>query len=187
MQKALLFASLWAVPANAVELSCVNYGYPTDVAWCSHPLGFIPGVDEVLIDHPGVFRADLNFELPLENDAVLSGYRMYHTDFYSASGEIVLGVDEPGDIFFSETIIPTGTTRYSFQYAVPDFLWGSDRVNRVVYGTNNDFQIMGPIPRFKIELSRLNAVPEPASWAMMIAGFGLIGATLRWKAPMLSA
>jgi hypothetical protein len=27
-----------------------------------------------------------------------------------------------------------------------------------------------------------NAVPEPATWAMMIAGFGLVGATLRRKA-----
>jgi hypothetical protein len=30
-----------------------------------------------------------------------------------------------------------------------------------------------------IAVSAASAVPEPASWAMMIAGFGLVGATLR--------
>jgi hypothetical protein len=27
----------------------------------------------------------------------------------------------------------------------------------------------------------VSAVPEPASWVMMIAGFGLAGAALRWR------
>ena len=33
----------------------------------------------------------------------------------------------------------------------------------------------------------LNAVPEPASWAMMIAGFGLVGAAMRRREAFLAA
>jgi len=31
------------------------------------------------------------------------------------------------------------------------------------------------------------AVPEPAAWAMMIAGFGLVGASLRRRKPLIGA
>jgi hypothetical protein len=40
----------------------------------------------------------------------------------------------------------------------------------------------------RIELTIGNAVPEPATWAMMIGGFGLVGAALRRRAtPRLAA
>jgi len=29
----------------------------------------------------------------------------------------------------------------------------------------------------------LDAVPEPATWTLMIAGFGLVGATMRRRSP----
>ena len=34
-------------------------------------------------------------------------------------------------------------------------------------------------PEIRVELVKVAAVPEPATWAMLIAGFGLIGAALR--------
>jgi hypothetical protein len=33
------------------------------------------------------------------------------------------------------------------------------------------------------QVLRIAAVPEPASWAMMIAGFGLVGSALRRRTP----
>jgi hypothetical protein len=47
----------------------------------------------------------------------------------------------------------------------------------------NHFYVFGftdeDLPGFKAQL--LSAVPEPASWMMMIGGFGLVGAALRRK------
>ena len=45
------------------------------------------------------------------------------------------------------------------------------------------FQWLAPrVNSFSAELSSLQPVPEPASWAMMIAGFGIAGAAMRRKA-----
>lgn len=52
-------------------------------------------------------------------------------------------------------------TSYTFQ------LWSRLRVNPMVDGTNNEIADFGP--------RLFAAVPEPASWAMMIAGFGMAG------------
>ena len=34
---------------------------------------------------------------------------------------------------------------------------------------------------------RVGAIPEPASWAMMLAGFGLVGASMRRRKPVSAA
>jgi hypothetical protein len=45
------------------------------------------------------------------------------------------------------------------------------------------FDFSGPfVSSFAATLAPTNAVPEPASWAMMIAGFGVAGAAMRRKA-----
>lgn len=58
-------------------------------------------------------------------------------------------------------------------------LWSRLRANPMLDGTNNEIADFGP---------RLTAqVPEPASWAMMLAGFGLAGATTRRRRPTAAA
>ena len=42
---------------------------------------------------------------------------------------------------------------------------------------NNENSILWDISNFRVSVA--NAVPEPASWAMMLIGFGVVGATLR--------
>ncbi|MBO9669954.1 MAG: PEP-CTERM sorting domain-containing protein [Sphingobium sp.] len=37
----------------------------------------------------------------------------------------------------------------------------------------------GPNQSYMVKLKYNGAVPEPASWALMIAGFGVVGAGLR--------
>lgn len=54
--------------------------------------------------------------------------------------------------------------QYTFQ------LWSRFRSNPAVDGDNTEVADFGP---------RITAVPEPASWMMLIAGFGLAGAALR--------
>jgi len=58
--------------------------------------------------------------------------------------------------------------------------------------TEGYFTLNGPgFAPFKLDNIRYSAftigVPEPASWAMMIAGFGAVGATMRRRRPMQPA
>ncbi|WP_448582693.1 PEPxxWA-CTERM sorting domain-containing protein [Thermaurantiacus sp.] len=59
---------------------------------------------------------------------------------------------------------------YSGTPAAPTFLRGS-------FGLNDPFGT--PAARLTIA-----PIPEPASWAMLIAGFGLVGSALRRRAPV---
>lgn len=54
-----------------------------------------------------------------------------------------------------------------------------DGVVRVTYSLANDIRALDNV-RFLVE-TPLAAVPEPASWAMMIAGFGMVGGALRTR------
>ncbi len=50
--------------------------------------------------------------------------------------------------------------------------FGSDRVTKVIfYSTGNSFELDN--------IATTSAVPEPATWAMMIVGFGLVGGAIR--------
>lgn len=71
----------------------------------------------------------------------------------------VFRVDDPFSVHYSNNEI----WRYSFS------------VKPTVYISN---YTGGPV-NYTISLAYIQAVPEPAAWAMMIAGFGLAGMTLR--------
>ena len=51
------------------------------------------------------------------------------------------------------------------------FDFGKERVNQVIFHSDND--------AFEFDNIAAGAVPEPATWAMLIAGFGLVGASMR--------
>ena len=51
------------------------------------------------------------------------------------------------------------------------FDFGNDRVNQVVFSATGD--------AFEFDNIAAGAVPEPATWAMLIAGFGMVGASMR--------
>lgn len=55
------------------------------------------------------------------------------------------------------------------RYMTYDF--GADRVTKVVFSSNGN--------SFEFDNIAVSAVPEPGAWALMIAGFGLMGAALR--------
>jgi hypothetical protein len=60
-------------------------------------------------------------------------------------------------------------------------LWSRLRVNPASDGTNAEVADFAPNGR-----AIYASVPEPTSWAMMIAGFGLAGAALRRRTPRLA-
>lgn len=51
------------------------------------------------------------------------------------------------------------------------FDFGSDRVDRVVFSSESN--------SFEFDNIAVSAVPEPGVWALMISGFGMLGAALR--------
>lgn len=52
-------------------------------------------------------------------------------------------------------------------------------------GGNGAFQ--GERPRMQIDFLGVEPVPEPASWVMLVAGFGAVGATLRRRRTLAAA
>jgi hypothetical protein len=78
----------------------------------------------------------------------------------------VLDVVGGGDPFATRSIFFTAGSAASFTFSI-----GTDSIDAV-----------GPIlDNVRLDITRANvaAVPEPATWAMMIMGFGLVGASLR--------
>ncbi len=53
------------------------------------------------------------------------------------------------------------------------YSFGSDRVTQVIFSSSGN--------SFELDNIAVSAVPEPATWAMMIAGFGMLGAALRGR------
>lgn len=79
---------------------------------------------------------------------------------------------------------PTGNTRWLGQREnVEDYIGGSASVS---YSSNPEWQLYtgGIDQRFRTFVSELTptataAVPEPATWALMLTGFGAVGAAMR--------
>ena len=58
------------------------------------------------------------------------------------------------------------------------FDFGNDRVNEVIFSSTGN--------SFEFDNIAAGAVPEPATWAMLIMGFGFVGAALRRRQPGLT-
>lgn len=69
----------------------------------------------------------------------------------------------------------TGPALFSGPASSPVFATGTFTLNSIVSGRST----------LTISEAVVAAVPEPASWAMMIAGFGLVGAAMRRKAAQI--
>ncbi|MCG2841912.1 PEPxxWA-CTERM sorting domain-containing protein [Sandaracinobacter sp. RS1-74] len=59
------------------------------------------------------------------------------------------------------------------------FDFGADRVNEVIFSSTSN--------SFEFDNIAAGAVPEPATWAMLILGFGMVGAAMRRRASTLAS
>lgn len=89
-------------------------------------------------------------------------------------------------VYSSATGLFTATTpRLSFAsggYALTEFTWFRSNNNTVGAFSTNATPVIGPGSRADYQGSfTLVAVPEPATWALMILGFGVVGLTLRTR------
>ena len=102
----------------------------------------------------------------------------------------VLGGGQPTDMIASTSIgnpngsignfnpYILGTATFTFDLAGASLLRLADL--QFSFGTNHEFKGFGTcISGCGGTINPLSGVPEPASWAMMIVGFGMVGAILR--------
>ena len=93
-------------------------------------------------------------------------------------------------IYFTSTVASGGIVRYTNGSDVGDTVAGNADLSILSgYGKSYPFTNTYQPRNFNGELTySLNgAVPEPASWALMIGGFGLVGASLRRRREAVSA
>ena len=91
---------------------------------------------------------------------------------------------ETGSIFFGPGAAPGAYTNW--RSGEPNNIFGAEN-SLVVNGGWNDGTGTSEYVGYVVEYSAgATAVPEPASWAMLIVGFGLIGAIQRRRNPSIA-
>jgi hypothetical protein len=107
----------------------------------------------------------------------------YFISFNDASGGLITQAFTPGlGNFFDFTSYVTGGV-FAFSVTGIDESLLLDPTSTTAFKTGLLFNITGPttinISQTPITIDVGGAVPEPATWAMMIAGFGIVGAGMR--------
>lgn len=146
-----------------------------------------------LISSPGKYRLSWTFDRPLgfNSEGEAEGVMIFHqfgwvmddyeggewkwgaseefddSFFVSSAGSLILEIPEPR--------IHNHDEEGYYQSTYWDYLSG--------FGLHGDYALASPLG-YRLTLAQ---VPEPASWALMIAGFGLVGGALRRKGEALRA
>jgi hypothetical protein len=116
------------------------------------------------------FLAGFLFSKLLDLSVVLSGASTAVFDMPAPANNFTLGWDVASEVGFNN---------YSLSFIAPEdfdlrFRFGA----RAVAGMPSDG--LGPLlDNVKLDITSPAAVPEPATWAMMLMGFGALGAVLR--------
>ena len=133
--------------------------------------------------------------LPSEGDPFIGeivGYAgaLLPQDWMLAQGQL-LSISQHAALFSILGATYGGDGRQTF--ALPDLrgrtILGTDALHVVgdISGERNTALTIDQLPAHDHSLPDVGGVPEPAQWLLMLAGFGLVGATLRRRRPALAA
>jgi subtilisin-like proprotein convertase family protein len=152
-----------------VTISGLSHSFPDDIAAV---LVGPTGVQVTLFDGPGESADANNLTWTFDDAASLQ---------LPSSGTLVSGsfraMNQYGSSFSGLPAGTRGTLLSAFNGLNPNGLWSLYVEDFVVGDVGN---ISGGWS-LSVTAAPLNTVPEPASWGMMLAGFGLVGATLRLR------
>ena len=183
--RAVLFAAalLGATPASALsfvqagsflpqgQYNVLELGFGQGNIYDGNPLGFGPS---------GIYRVSFTLSaLPTTID-----FDLFLTEVereYDEDGNFVSISQQFGQTFGSDAV----TLHAAFLHKIPrpylvDYGWSTVEGSwlSAVYLAATFSQDGVPID-YELRADRIGAVPEPATWTMLIAGFGLVGTTLR--------
>lgn len=183
--RAMLIATLLAAsPAAAVEY--VDFNMPVPGTWRTYELkvaggtltdAYVEAYNELALS----WWEDFGDEEP---NWVIWGNNYFEIDSCSPGGCGALGYLRnfsltPQRLRFSY-LLPTDYANCPTRPKIPFAVCGESRYNAVLSGT---LAYEGQ-PGARLSIS---AVPEPATWATMIIGFGVIGAALRRRPQAVTA
>jgi len=169
---AMATVCLVAAPAAALTLT-------PDTGWSDDLLVFPSGPT---VGSPIDFTVDVASSFKL-TDCCVAGdtYRLFSSGSLLATSSYYGGAPLPqysGNSFYE-------AFWESPAYSKIDYLIGPGTYSFIVVGDG-----AAGVPAslgLRVDTVVTAAVPEPSTWAMMIGGFGLIGGTLRRRAPKLSS
>ena len=137
----------------------------------------------------GPWTLSVTFSQPLEAPASI-GWSAYLNHNEVIRGDVIW---DNAAYMDGGVRIPAGTTSFSYTYEfwhVDRSCWRTGKIRCWVNGmTDASLSLYngGSSPlEYTAVLTGVPFVPEPASWAMMIVGFGTIGATLRRRRSVAS-
>lgn len=199
MKKIILLATVAALAsatgANAATLIKASVTGPTGTVWTTAPTN---GYYTLFLQNPalGDFlnpnNEAINFNVPNSGSTrvLLAGEgflpnttsdsdSIYNLTLTFDGGQTLTGSYSPlTNSFLSGSSFTSGNVAYSLsEFSFRRFLGDAVQANVATPGGDgNDY-----VGNFRIA-TLAGAVPEPASWAMMIGGFGLMGGAIRRRA-----
>jgi hypothetical protein len=93
------------------------------------------------------------------------------------------------------TLNPGASVHFNYFYGISNVGENSDQLTAQMFLADSDYNMLSqssengqyPLHGANSAAIGFNAVPEPASWAMMIVGFGMVGAATRRRRIVISA
>jgi hypothetical protein len=150
---ALLQFTISGSDTNAELTPAVFASFQLDSTPTISPVNVAPDAGFAIADVPGTFQYGETVQTTPQP------INFFHAN---QGGGLAIGLD----LF----LLLDGPQLYTGPEATPTFRTGDFTLTTFAYGS--------PI---SMKITQVAAVPEPASWAMMLTGFGLVGGMMRYR------